>query len=198
MSGQDIGTLYVLANRDMSLAKVGMTRNGSPDTRADSYSREHGIEWHVFWMRPTQRVREAEAAAHRMMAAFRFSEVPGAREIFHLTPAKARAYAEQCVTPLEPAASVAVTSPPTGQLAPHNIIATATLTKEQHEKSWQERQEWKQPRVVAQPAAPPPPPPATPHPQPRAVAQPAAPPPPPPAAPHPPVKKPGWFRRMFS
>ena len=30
----DVGLLYVLANRDSSLAKIGMTRNGTPD-RAD-------------------------------------------------------------------------------------------------------------------------------------------------------------------
>ena len=44
----DSGTLYVLANRDASLSKIGMTSNGTPDARADHYAREHGIQWHVY------------------------------------------------------------------------------------------------------------------------------------------------------
>jgi hypothetical protein len=38
----------VLANRDMNLAKVGLTRNSAPDTRAEDYARQHGIAWHVY------------------------------------------------------------------------------------------------------------------------------------------------------
>jgi hypothetical protein len=44
----DPGTIYVLSNTDGSLSKVGMTRAGSPDARADDYSRKHGIQWHVY------------------------------------------------------------------------------------------------------------------------------------------------------
>ena len=94
----DVGTLYVLANRDMSLAKVGMTRNGTPDVRADSYSREHGIVWHVYWSAETTYVATAELSVHTALAHVRFAEVPGAREIFHLTPSKAKAVAMKHIT----------------------------------------------------------------------------------------------------
>lgn len=97
MSDFDIGTLYVLANRDNSLAKIGLTRSGKPDTRADDYSRAHGIQWHVYWFAHTRNVAEAEARAHRELAAFRFAMLPGAREIFHITPAKAQRVAALCV-----------------------------------------------------------------------------------------------------
>ena len=52
----DVGLLYVLANRDSSLAKIGMTRNGTPNTRATDYERKHGIAWRVFWQARTERV----------------------------------------------------------------------------------------------------------------------------------------------
>jgi hypothetical protein len=101
MGNLDIGTLYVLANRDMSLAKVGLTRNGTPDTRANDYSREHGTQWHVYWSAVTCNVTEAEARVHSELAEFRFSMVPGAREIFHITPAKAQRVAERYVVATE-------------------------------------------------------------------------------------------------
>jgi hypothetical protein len=44
----DIGTLYVLSNRDQSLAKIGLMRDGNPDARATDYERAHGIRWHVY------------------------------------------------------------------------------------------------------------------------------------------------------
>jgi hypothetical protein len=97
LAGPDIGTLYVLANRDNSLAKIGLTRNGTPDIRADNYAREHGIQWHVYWSVRACNVSEAEASAHRELAEFRFAMVPGAREIFHVTPAKAQLVAERYV-----------------------------------------------------------------------------------------------------
>jgi hypothetical protein len=59
-SRHDVGTLYVLANRDNSLAKIGLTRSGKPDTRADDYSRAHSIQWHVYWFADTRNVAEAE------------------------------------------------------------------------------------------------------------------------------------------
>lgn len=94
---EDVGTLYVLANRDNTLAKVGLTRNGTPDVRADSYSREHGFHWRVYWQATTCHVGEAEARAHRALRYCRWTEVPGAREIFYTTPAKAKAVAAHCV-----------------------------------------------------------------------------------------------------
>jgi hypothetical protein len=94
---QNVGTLYVLANRDSSLAKVGLTRNGTPDARASDYERQHGIQWHVYWSARTCDVAAAEAAAHSELAPQRFSLTPDAREIFHVTPAKAVAVAQRYV-----------------------------------------------------------------------------------------------------
>jgi hypothetical protein len=89
---QDTGTLYVLSNRDRSLAKIGLTRNGTPD--ATAYERAHGIRWHVYWSARTCHVAEAEAAVHRELDICRFALVPGAREVFHVTPQKAVRIAE--------------------------------------------------------------------------------------------------------
>jgi hypothetical protein len=97
MDDQDIGTLYVLANLDRSLAKIGLTRDGTPDARATDYERAHGIRWHVYWSAVTCHVAEAEAAAHRELDICRFALVPGAREVFHVTPQKAKRVAEQFV-----------------------------------------------------------------------------------------------------
>jgi hypothetical protein len=94
---QDIGTLYVLANQDHSLAKIGLTRNGTPDARAVAYARDHGIRWHVYWSTRTRDVAAAEASAHRDLQGQRFALVPDAREIFHLTPDKARRVCERYV-----------------------------------------------------------------------------------------------------
>lgn len=94
----DVGTLYVLRNRDFSLAKIGLTRSGTPDTRADNYARQHGIVWCVYWYAATCHVAEAEARAHHVLQDQRFSHVPGAREIFHVTPEKAKRVAERFVT----------------------------------------------------------------------------------------------------
>ena len=93
----DPGTLYVLANTDHSLAKVGMTRNGTPDTRADAYSAAHGMQWHVYWSAVTNNVADAEAAAHRALQDRRFSLLPEAREVFHCVPAHAVRIAERYV-----------------------------------------------------------------------------------------------------
>jgi hypothetical protein len=97
----DPGVIYVLANRDHSLAKVGLTRTGSPRLRADDYSRAHGIQWtHVYWQARTENVAAVEAAAHRALAGRRFALVPEAAEIFHVTPEGARRAAERFVVPL--------------------------------------------------------------------------------------------------
>jgi hypothetical protein len=95
----DSGTLYVLANRDASLSKIGMTRNGTPDARADDYARAHGIQWHVYWTARTLNVATAEAAAHRDLQAQRFALTPDAREIFHVTPERAQRVAARYVIP---------------------------------------------------------------------------------------------------
>ena len=97
MNDQDVGTLYVLSNRDRSLAKIGLTRNGTPDARATDYERAHGIRWHVYWSAVTCHVAEAEAAAHRELDICRFALVPGAQEVFHVTPQKAVRIAERFV-----------------------------------------------------------------------------------------------------
>ena len=91
----DVGLLYVLANRDSSLAKIGMTRNGTPDARATDYERKHGIAWRVFWQARTERVAGTEAAIHHELAAYRFSLTPEAREVFHIVPARAVAVAKR-------------------------------------------------------------------------------------------------------
>jgi hypothetical protein len=96
---QDIGALYVLSNRDQSLAKIGLTRDGTPDARATDYERAHGIHWHVYWAAITCNVAAAEAAAHRDLDICRFALVPGAREVFHVTPAKAQRIAARYVVP---------------------------------------------------------------------------------------------------
>jgi hypothetical protein len=93
----DVGTLYVLSNRDQSLAKIGLTRGGTP--RATDYERAHGIRWYTYWSAVTCHVAEAEAAAHRELVICRFALVPGAREVFHVTPAKAKRVAERHVVP---------------------------------------------------------------------------------------------------
>jgi hypothetical protein len=97
----DIGTLYILANQDQSLAKVGLTRNSTPDSRADDYSRQHGIRWHQYWSELTLNVGEVEARVHQQLAECRFSHVPGAREIFHITPEKAQRVAARHVIALK-------------------------------------------------------------------------------------------------
>jgi T5orf172 domain len=96
----DTGTLYILSNVDGSLAKVGFTRNGTPDARADAYSAAHGIRWHVYWSALTENVEQVEAAAHRALQDRRFSLTPEAREIFHCTPAHAVRIAERFVVPV--------------------------------------------------------------------------------------------------
>jgi hypothetical protein len=97
---QDIGTLYVLSNRDQSLAKVGLTRNGTPDARATDYERAHGIQWHVYWSAVTCEVAAVEARCHRALAERRFALTPEAREVFHLTPHHAVRVVEQFVVPV--------------------------------------------------------------------------------------------------
>jgi hypothetical protein len=87
----------VLSNRDQSLSKIGLTRTGTPDARADDYSRQHGIQWHVYWSARTLNVTAAEAGAHRALQDRRFALVPEAREIFHTTPENARRIAARYV-----------------------------------------------------------------------------------------------------
>jgi hypothetical protein len=99
MATTDLGTLYVLANRDQSLAKIGLTRNGTPDARADDYARAHGIQWHVYWSARTLDVAAAEANAHRDLQAQRFALTPDAKEIFHCTPERAQRVAARYVIP---------------------------------------------------------------------------------------------------
>ena len=99
MPDPDLGTLYVLSNRDQSMAKIGLTRDGTPSARASDYERAHGICWHVYWAAITCTVAEAEAAAHRELDVCRFALVPGAREVFHVTPAKAQRVAARYVVP---------------------------------------------------------------------------------------------------
>jgi hypothetical protein len=101
MSGQDIGTLYVLGNRDSSLAKLGMTRTGTPDMRASQYETVHGIAWHVYWFATTANIAQVEARCHRELANRRFSLLPEAREIFHCVPAVAQRVAERFVIPTD-------------------------------------------------------------------------------------------------
>jgi hypothetical protein len=95
----DVGLLYVLANRDSSLAKIGITRNGTPDARATAYERAHGITWSVFWQARTEKVALAEASAHRELRDYRFVNAVGAKEVFHVTPEAAVAVAQRYVVP---------------------------------------------------------------------------------------------------
>ena len=86
---------------DHSLAKVGMTRDATPSARANDYERVHGIRWFVFWSAITCNVTAAEAAVHRELQDQRFALVPGATEIFHITPQKAVRVAERHVVPTD-------------------------------------------------------------------------------------------------
>jgi hypothetical protein len=99
MDDQDIGTLYVLASCDSSLCKLGFTRNGTPELRAASYERQHGIQWpRVYWSAVTDNVAEVEARIHRELAPYRFAlSPPGATEIYHLIPQHAVRIAERFV-----------------------------------------------------------------------------------------------------
>jgi hypothetical protein len=108
----DPGTLYVLANRDHSLAKVGLSRTGTPDARASAYERAHGIAWHVYWSVRTERVAEVEARVHRELDICRFALVPGATEVFHCTPRRAVAVARRYVVPLAGAQRETPSPPP--------------------------------------------------------------------------------------
>jgi Meiotically up-regulated gene 113 len=100
MKNQDIGTIYVLVNRDGSLTKIGLTRTGSPEARATDYERAHGICWPVvYWSCTTDDVAGVEARIHRVLQDRRFSLTPEAREIFHCTPHHAVRIAERFVIP---------------------------------------------------------------------------------------------------
>jgi hypothetical protein len=122
----DVGLLYVLANRDSSLAKIGMTRNGTPDARATDYERAHGITWSVFWQAHTENVAQAEASAHHELAAYRFSLTPEAREIFHIVPTRAVAVALRYVVPPD-GESAAQTVRPLWRSHIERIAAVAVL-----------------------------------------------------------------------
>jgi hypothetical protein len=95
----DPGVLYVLSNVDASLAKIGLTRSGTPDARATAYERAHGITWSVFWQARTEHVAEAETNAHRELRDYRFVNAVGTTEVFHLTPQAAVAVAQRYVVP---------------------------------------------------------------------------------------------------
>jgi hypothetical protein len=123
----DSGTLYVLANRDASLSKIGMTRNGMPDARADDYARAHGIQWHVYWTARTLNVATAEAAAHRDLQVQRFALTPDAREIFHCTPATAQRVAARYVIPPPGAQPELRTVQPTWRVHIERLVAVILL-----------------------------------------------------------------------
>jgi hypothetical protein len=53
----------------------------------------------VYWSAVTCNVATAEAAAHRELDICRFALVPGARDVFHVTPQKAKRVAERYVAP---------------------------------------------------------------------------------------------------
>jgi hypothetical protein len=81
------GVIYVLTNRDKSLAKIGFTTTGSAAERATAYSRESGIEFVVYGEMPTRYAQAVEAKAHAHFAGRRFV-VGNCREVFHVTPAE--------------------------------------------------------------------------------------------------------------
>jgi hypothetical protein len=62
---RDIGRLYVLSNRDQSLAKIGLARDGTPTARATDYERAHGIAGCVLVRRHLQRRRGRSSCASR-------------------------------------------------------------------------------------------------------------------------------------
>jgi hypothetical protein len=130
-NASDIGVIYVLTNRDHSLSKIGMTRTGTPQLRADDYSRVHGIQWtHIFWQARTENVAAVEAAAHRALADRRFALTPDAQEIFHVVPEVARRAAERFVIPLagDAALSQAAASAPRWAAA-LELIAGAAIAE---------------------------------------------------------------------
>lgn len=112
---KDVGTVYVLANRDRSLAKLGMTRLGTPQGRALNYTRAHGIVWDLYWSAPTRAVARVEARCHHELRGCRFVNCPGAREVFHITPQRAREVARRHV--------IAPAGIPWRMLIPRRLIA---------------------------------------------------------------------------
>lgn len=66
MTTPDIGVIYVLANRDRSLSKVGLTRLGTPQGRAIGHTRAHGIEWCTYWSAPTRDVAKVRRPGGRL------------------------------------------------------------------------------------------------------------------------------------
>jgi hypothetical protein len=76
----------VFANRDSSLAKLGMTRTGTPDMCASQYEAAHGIAWRAFWQAPTANVAEVEARCHRELASRRVSSCPKHAKYFIASP----------------------------------------------------------------------------------------------------------------
>jgi hypothetical protein len=96
-----VGTLYILTNRDKSLAKVGMTINGTPELRATDYEKAHGVFFEHFCSWQTQNVRAVEASVHRDLRPWQFDTNTSAREIFHTTPARAKAIALPYLIPLD-------------------------------------------------------------------------------------------------
>jgi hypothetical protein len=86
---QDNGTVYILTTRNRSMSKIGMTRSGTPEARARSYTDEHELRWTVVWAAETSNVAEVERLAHARLAAHR-SNLPGTREIFNVSPETAQ------------------------------------------------------------------------------------------------------------
>jgi hypothetical protein len=82
---QDVGTVYILTTRNRSMSKIGMTRSGTPEARARSYTDDHELRWTVVYSCETRDVAEVEQLAHARLAAHR-SNLPGTREIFNVAP----------------------------------------------------------------------------------------------------------------
>jgi hypothetical protein len=96
----DVGVIYILSNPDSSLAKVGLSRADVPQQRAKHYTYQHGIQWRVFWTSMTRNVGVVEAQVHDALAGRRFSRLPAAREVFHVTPQEAQRVAARHIVPL--------------------------------------------------------------------------------------------------
>jgi hypothetical protein len=96
--GRDVGTVYVLKSTHPGLAKVGLTRHGTPEQRAENYTKVHGLIWQVYWSAPTQNVGKVEAACHHALATHSVAGTAvGMQEVFKVSPAYAREIAQRYV-----------------------------------------------------------------------------------------------------
>jgi hypothetical protein len=99
----DIGRIYVLRGQHdgTELAKLGMTRNGTPDARATDYGAAHAgnVTWHVHWQALTTDVAAVEARCHGALGGWRYAGIPGAREVYAIAPDAARTIAQPLITP---------------------------------------------------------------------------------------------------